>query len=69
MERFRRYLDDESSGNKQVKQVHEIPDFLLCRITDDLMKDPVVLESGFTYEREAITKHFQVNGPKDPITL
>lgn len=36
----------------------EIPDFLLCRITDDLMEDPVIIQSGFTYERNAILKHF-----------
>jgi hypothetical protein len=30
----------------------EVPDYLLCRITDELMDEPVVLESGFTYEKE-----------------
>jgi hypothetical protein len=36
----------------------EIPEFLVCRITDDLMEDPVILSSGFTYEKAAILKHF-----------
>jgi hypothetical protein len=35
-----------------------VPEEFLCRITDDLMVDPVILSSGFTYEREAILKHF-----------
>jgi hypothetical protein len=30
----------------------EVPDYLLCRITDELMDEPVILESGFTYEKE-----------------
>ena len=32
------------------------------------MEDPVILSSGFTYERETIQKHFQVNGHFDPMT-
>jgi hypothetical protein len=30
----------------------------LCRITDELMEEPVVIESGFTFEKEAIMRHF-----------
>lgn len=29
-----------------------VPDYLVCRITDELMQEPVVLTSGFTYEKE-----------------
>ena len=32
------------------------------------MEDPVILESGFTYERSSIEKHFQINGAFDPLT-
>jgi hypothetical protein len=46
----------------------EIPDYLICRISDDLMTDPVMLTSGFTYEREVICKHFEFNGNIDPQT-
>ena len=46
----------------------EVPDFLNCPISDELMEDPVILESGFTYERSSIEKHFQVNGAFDPLT-
>lgn len=31
------------------------------------MIDPVCLSSGFSYEREAITKHFKINGFFDPV--
>jgi len=40
----------------------------MCRITDELMDEPVVLESGFTYEKEQIQRHFKVNGSFDPLT-
>jgi STIP1 family protein 1 len=32
------------------------------------MEEPVILESGFTYEKEKIMEHFQYNGSFDPIT-
>lgn len=30
--------------------------------------EPVLLSSGFTYEKKAIEKHFQMNGYFDPMT-
>lgn len=32
------------------------------------MDEPVLLESGFTYEKSEILKHFQTNGNFDPMT-
>jgi len=32
------------------------------------MEEPVILESGFTYEKEQILKHFAYNGHNDPMT-
>ena len=32
------------------------------------MEEPVVIGSGFTYEKETIAKHFSVNGNFDPLT-
>jgi STIP1 family protein 1 len=37
--------------------VFTIPDYLICRITLDLMEDPVTTDSGQTYEREALEQH------------
>jgi hypothetical protein len=33
---------------------------LICPITQELMRDPVVAEDGYTYEREAILRWFSV---------
>ena len=45
------------------------PDVLICPITRNMFRDPVVLvDSGHTYERSAIVSHFRCNGTKDPLT-
>ena len=36
-----------------------VPDHLLCLISGDLMKDPVTLESGCTFERASIEQYFK----------
>ena len=43
------------------------PNWFLCPITMELMTDPVILSSGQTYERSAITAHLRRNN-KDPVT-
>jgi hypothetical protein len=45
-------LDQESSHGPGHKMA--IPDGFLCPITQDIMKDPVILLDGHTYERAAI---------------
>ncbi len=37
------------------------PNEFVCPLTMELMKDPVVLTDGFTYEREAITHWLQTS--------
>jgi hypothetical protein len=64
---FLKFKDYLSRPSKNVRY-DEIPEFLLCRITDELMNEPVILSSGFTYEKTAILKHFEVNGAFDPMT-
>ncbi|CDW77754.1 u-box domain protein [Stylonychia lemnae] len=63
-----RYEETKNQAREHRSTHKEIPDFLICRITDDLMEQPVVIQSGFTYEKSAILKHFQINGNIDPIT-
>lgn len=45
-----------------------IPDYLCCKITLDLIEDPVTTESGHTYEKEVIEEHLKKNGNIDPVT-
>ncbi|KAK4409162.1 E3 ubiquitin-protein ligase CHIP [Sesamum angolense] len=46
----------------------EVPDYLCCKITLDIFRDPVITPSGFTYERAVILDHLQKVGRFDPIT-
>lgn len=46
----------------------QIPDYFICKITFDIMEDPVTTDSGQTYERSAIEECIQRNGKTDPFT-
>lgn len=46
----------------------EVPDYLCCKITLDILRDPVVTPSGVTYERAVILEHLQKVGRFDPVT-
>ncbi|KAJ7961625.1 E3 ubiquitin-protein ligase CHIP [Quillaja saponaria] len=46
----------------------EVPDYLCCKITLDIFRDPVITPSGLTYERAVILDHLQKVGKFDPIT-
>ena len=45
----------------------EVPKEFLCPINLTIMKDPVIMSDGQTYEREAIEKHLKIS-PLSPIT-
>ena len=42
--------------------VWQIPDYLCCKITMDIFRDPVITPSGVTYERAALYEHLQKVG-------
>ncbi|KAL6214260.1 hypothetical protein ACLB2K_013698 [Fragaria x ananassa] len=46
----------------------EVPDYLCCKITLDIFRDPVITPSGVTYERSVILNHLEKVGKFDPIT-
>ncbi|XP_061370929.1 E3 ubiquitin-protein ligase CHIP [Gastrolobium bilobum] len=46
----------------------EVPDYLCCRITLDIFRDPVITPSGLTYERAVIIEHLEKVGNFDPVT-
>ncbi|KAG0504046.1 hypothetical protein HPP92_004118 [Vanilla planifolia] len=46
----------------------EVPDYLCCKITLDIFRDPVITPSGITYERSVLLDHLQKVGKFDPIT-
>ncbi|XP_048233215.1 E3 ubiquitin-protein ligase CHIP isoform X2 [Ricinus communis] len=46
----------------------EVPDYLCCKITLDIFRDPVITPSGISYERAVILDHLQKVGKFDPVT-
>ncbi|GAB2254321.1 hypothetical protein Droror1_Dr00022130 [Drosera rotundifolia] len=46
----------------------EVPDYLCCKITLDIFRDPVITPSGVTYERAVILEHLLKVGKFDPVT-
>ena len=53
---------------EEVEEEKNIPEFLTCPISLEVMIDPKLLSSGHSYEKEEIKKHFKKNGLKDPLT-
>ncbi|EGR28660.1 u-box domain protein [Ichthyophthirius multifiliis] len=54
-------------GNPYQQYDYNIPDYLSCKITLELMEDPYTTESGHTYEKEAIEDHIKRDGYIDPV--
>ncbi|CAI9776592.1 unnamed protein product [Fraxinus pennsylvanica] len=46
----------------------EVPDYLCCKITLDIFRDPVITPSGVTYERAVILDHLRKVGNFDPVS-
>eukprot|EP00742_Colponemidia_sp_Colp-10_P004651 GILJ01004962.1.p1 GENE.GILJ01004962.1~~GILJ01004962.1.p1 ORF type:complete len:267 (+),score=45.51 GILJ01004962.1:47-847(+) len=46
----------------------QVPDHLCCKISMDLMEDPVCTPSGITYDRKYILQHLSKVGSFDPVT-
>ncbi|XP_072950858.1 E3 ubiquitin-protein ligase CHIP-like [Typha angustifolia] len=46
----------------------DVPDYLCCKITLDIFRDPVITPSGVTYERAVLLQHLHKVGKFDPLT-
>ncbi|KAG0558174.1 hypothetical protein M758_10G009100 [Ceratodon purpureus] len=46
----------------------EIPEYLCCKITMDIFRDPVITPSGVSYERAVLYEHLRKVGKFDPLT-
>ncbi|CAL5373786.1 unnamed protein product [Camellia sinensis] len=56
------------SGGGNLEMDLTIPSHFLCPISLDLMKDPVTLSTGITYDRENIDKWIESGNDKCPVT-
>lgn len=48
-----------NTGNCNFIVMFQVPDFLCCKITLDIFRDPVITPSGITYERAVLLDHLQ----------
>ncbi|XP_004349536.1 hypothetical protein CAOG_02783 [Capsaspora owczarzaki ATCC 30864] len=68
------FEDKLSQVTDLFKQIDErrrrrmVPDYLVGKISCDLLVDPVITPSGITYERYCIEEHLRANGGYDPVT-
>ncbi len=46
----------------------QVPDHLVCKITMEVMLDPVTTPDGISYERSALSEHLSKVGGFDPVT-
>ncbi|KAK1275691.1 E3 ubiquitin-protein ligase CHIP [Acorus gramineus] len=46
----------------------DVPDYLCCKLTLDIFRDPVITPSGVTYERAVIIDHLHNVGKFDPVS-
>ncbi len=53
---------------RRKKRKSDIPEYLLCDYSGELMEDPVTTSEGYTYERETLAKFMRENGKTDPTT-
>jgi len=60
--------NEQLSVLKEQIPSHEIENAINCPITLDVMKEPVIIQDGHTYEKTAILQHFQRHGYTSPIT-
>ena len=59
----------EVPASQKSPDISKLPKAFLCPITHDIMKDPVVLSDGHTYERSAIEKWIKILGRRtSPMT-
>jgi STIP1 family protein 1 len=65
-QKYQIYL--QTIGDPKTSLNFEIPDYLCCKITMELMEDPVITPAGITYEHKVVTEHFEKNGHTDPVT-
>ena len=66
--RIRRKTNSRHSQKNLEAMKVEIPNHFLCPISLDLMKDPVTLSSGITYDRESIETWLEAGNFTCPVT-
>lgn len=62
------YLEALFLQEEERQRPKEIPDCFCCKITMDIIRDPVITPSGISYERSAIEEHLRRGKYTDPVS-
>lgn len=54
-------------GNPESEPCYRLPEYFVCPVTKELMRDPVVNEFGHSYDKDAYLSYIQKYN-KDPVT-
>lgn len=57
-----------SLTGKEIIEDEDPPEHLSCPITLEIFKEPYIVSSGQTYEKDLILSHIKKNGNVDPLT-
>jgi len=63
-----RNMELEAENIALKKKIKQISDELVCPISHEALRNPVILRDGFTYERENIEQWFAIGENTSPIT-
>jgi STIP1 family protein 1 len=61
-------VDEAMGALRSQRGPTAVPDYLCCKITMEIMLDPVTTPNGITYERSALLEHLNKVGKFDPVT-
>ncbi|CAD8102459.1 unnamed protein product [Paramecium sonneborni] len=63
-------LVDWNTIEQNIKKKTDIsmPDYFVCPILFEIMEEPILLNSGLSYDKQSIQQQFKQNGYIDPIT-
>jgi STIP1 family protein 1 len=54
-------------AEEEARQIREVPDWLCCKITMDVFRDPVITPDGISFDKQVLLDHLAKN-QTDPFT-
>ena len=60
---MQRMLSNDEAAAPKPKDL-KVPEHLMCQISGDLMHEPILIQSGMTFEKEVIERYFKVQSDR-----
>jgi STIP1 family protein 1 len=62
------YVEHMAACYEKSMHAGDVPDYFMCPISMEVMRDPVTTPNGVSYERRCLEEHLRHNGAIDPLT-